>query len=554
LTAAPRRYINAAGVACETNCLSLRTAGAEMNAVAAQNVRVRDPLYHVVLSWPVGESPTDDQAFACGAHALRAVGMDGHQYVFGVHRDTQHIHLHIALNRVSPATFKAVYPDRDFYKLDRAMRELELRFGWQHDKGPYAVFERDGVNVIDWRRDARDTKGTMPTPAADMERHADRESLFAYVRGEPRDAVMKALKDEHLTWAQLHDVLSRYGLSLREKGQGLAIFDLKGGAPVPIKASDMHEELSKARLTRRLGAFEPLTPDPAVETRILYDRFRAPARSNEQRGGRRQARADARRELRARYLRHKDEQILPRFDASGARSRFAALRNEARRRRAEVRASTQDPARRKASYSIIAFETARERERLKASIGIERAGVRREARAQRQSFAEWVERQAATGDAAAISQLRGWAHAAKRADRGGTFPEQGANTIRHPFHVDPRADLDLDGARFRVRRDGSVRYSFDHVDGGLIDHGSVIELKAADGDRMAMVAALIYARRKFGDDFEAEGSAQFKNALSKLALDHPAEPGLAAIWHQSVLERRETLRPLKSRSSRPPPA
>ncbi|MET3135343.1 hypothetical protein AAKU55_005651 [Oxalobacteraceae bacterium GrIS 1.11] len=94
-------------MACETNCLSLRTAGAEMRAVAAQNTRVHDPVYHVVLSWPDGEAPTDGQAFDCGAHALYAVGMAGHQYVFGVHCDTSHVHLHIAVNRVHPATFKA---------------------------------------------------------------------------------------------------------------------------------------------------------------------------------------------------------------------------------------------------------------------------------------------------------------------------------------------------------------------------------------------------------------------------------------------------------------
>jgi hypothetical protein len=182
--------------------MSLPTAGAEMAFIAKQNVRVKDPVYHVVVSWPAGESPTDAQAFECGAHALGAVGMEGHQYVFGVHRDTRNIHLHIAVNRVSPVTFKAVYPDRDFYKLDRAMRELELRFGWQHDNGPYAVFERNGEQVIDWRRELN-TKGTMPTPAADMERHAGHESFFSYARGEPREAVINALKDKHLTWPKL---------------------------------------------------------------------------------------------------------------------------------------------------------------------------------------------------------------------------------------------------------------------------------------------------------------------------------------------------------------
>lgn len=524
-----------------------------MRAVAAQNVRVQDPVYHVVLSWPSDESPTNDQAFECGAHAMRAVGMDGHQYVFAMHRDTKNVHLHMAVNRVSPLTFKVVYPDRDFYLLDRAMRELELRFGWQHDTGPYAVFERNGVNLVDWRRSSRDTKRTMPTPAADMERHADRESLFAYVRGEPRVAVMEAMKDERLTWQKLHGVLARHGLVLREKGQGFAVFDVGSDAPTPIKASDMHEELSKTRLQRRLGVFEPPTPIPPGETQVLYDQFRAPMRRNERREERRQERADARRELRARYLRYKAEQVLPRFDAGYAKSRFALLRSEARRRRAEVRSSNKDRLQRKASYSIIAFETARERQRLKARIEVERAMLRKEVRAQQKSYREWVEQQAATGDAAAIGQLRGWAYAAKRAGSGDFVSGFDTNSIRHQFHADPCADLDIEGARFRVRRDGSVRYSFGNDFGGFIDHGSVIEMQAGNGDQAAVVAALIHARRKFGYAFEVNGNDQFKQVLSSLAADNPSEQSLEAIWRREFHERRtmrESLRPLKSRASR----
>ncbi len=213
------RLVTPTGVACEHNCLSLSSAAAEMNAVAAQNARVKDAVDHIVLSWPANESPTDAQAFECGTNALGAVGMADHQYVFAVHRDTDNTHLHIAVNRVNPDTFAAVYPERDYFKLDRAMRELELKYGWQHDNGPYAVFERDGQVVVDWASKEPSTKGKRPTPAADMERHADQESLFSYARGEPRKALLSALKNDKLTWRQLHNLLAKYGLELREKGR-----------------------------------------------------------------------------------------------------------------------------------------------------------------------------------------------------------------------------------------------------------------------------------------------------------------------------------------------
>jgi len=478
--------------------------------------------------------------------------MEGHQYVFGMHQDTKNVHVHIAVNRVNPDTFRAIYPDRDFYELDRAMRELELRFGWRHDKGPFSVLERNGKKVVDWSRAAPDTKGAMPTAAADMERHADRESFFAYVRGEVRVDVVAALKDERLTWQKLHFLLAKHGVALREKGQGFAIYDTSDGASTPIKASDLHEELSKARLIKRLGAFEPASEVPEPDEH--YDKFQEPARGNQRRDERKQARAEARRDLWARFLRYKAELVLPRFDASGAKARFLALRNEVRRRRSEVGAMT-NRAQRKAIYSVIAFETARERERLKQRIQSERSDLRKEVRAQRLSFSEWVERQAATGDAAAISQLRGWSYAAKRKGHEASEQLAGMNAIKCASPADPSADLDLAGSHYRVRRDGSVRYSFDQMADGFIDRGSVIEIPGANIDRMALIAVLIFARRKYGDAFEVFGSAEFKSGLSELAAAFPDDRSLAEVWHQAALDymaKRDTLRSVKPRASLAP--
>jgi hypothetical protein len=65
----------------ETNCLSARTASAEMRAVADMNSRVKDPVYHCILSWREGEKPTNDQVREAAMAAMKSVGMEGHQYV-----------------------------------------------------------------------------------------------------------------------------------------------------------------------------------------------------------------------------------------------------------------------------------------------------------------------------------------------------------------------------------------------------------------------------------------------------------------------------------------
>ena len=511
------------GVACEHNCLSLEAAAAEMKAVAAQNPRVKNPVYHIVLSWPSSELPTDAQALECGRHALAAVGMADHQYVFAVHRDTNNAHLHIAVNRVNPDTFAGVYPERDYFKLDRAMRELELRYGWQHVKGPYAVFERNGQTVIDWASKDPSTKGKQPTPAADMERHADQESLFSYARGEPRKALLAALKNDKLTWRQLHNLLKKYGLQLREKGRGFAIYDLNSGNTTPIKASDMHEALGKSRLEKRLGPFEASTS--TTEAVLTYDKHRPLKRDPKIREERRQARANARRELRARYEEYKKGFVYRRLDPADVRSRFAAIRSGARQRRLEVRQTVSDSVARQALYSVIAFETLRARDRLQREIRKERQALRHDQSNRRQPYREWVERQAVVGDPAAISQLRGFAYSEKRLanELERALANDGADGIIHPdYDADPVARDIAEGVYYRVRRDGTVVYRLDDGRDAFIDLGRCIDvLTKGEADKAAIAAALRLAGEKFGGTFlKLTGSEEFKRRAIDVMLEY----------------------------------
>lgn len=510
-----------------------------MRAVAAQNARVKDPVYHVVLSWPEGERPSDDQAFACGAHAIGSVGMAGHQYVFSVHRDTDHVHLHIAVNRVNPQSYRAVYPDRDYFKLDRAMRELELRFGWSHDNGPFAVFERDGKMVVDWSSAAPETKGHMPTAASDMERHADRESFFSYVRGEPRKAVIDALKNPGLTWPMLHALLALHGLVLWEKGQGFAVYDSADtsadtSALTPVKASDLHEDLSKLRLVRRLGAFEPPGPTPIAER--SYDRFRSPLRDPAEREERRLERAEGRRALRQRYLAYLSDLKLSRIKPADARNRFIALGADARRRRAAIRTTVPNATERKILYSVIAFETAREKERLREELKLERKYASAQNRELRRTYREWVEQQAAAGDEAAISQLRGWSYAVKRGQGG--FSGRATACYNGFRAIAPASNFGcvaLEGVSRKVRRDGAVRYQLPKGN-GFLDRGDHIEMYGAGFDSDVCLASLVVATKKYGDNFQAVGTEEFKILANGFKESLADERSLMAAWDKALRE------------------
>lgn len=533
------RLVTPTGVACEHNCLSLSSAAAEMEAVATQNARVKDAVYHVVLSWPANESPSDAQAFECGAHALDAVGMANHQYVFAVHRDTDNTHMHIAVNRVNPDTFAAVYPERDYFKLDRAMRELELRYGWQHDNGPYAVFQRSGHVVIDWASKNPTTKGKRPTPAADMERHADQESLFTYARGKPRKALLAALKNDQLTWRQLHNLLAKYGLEIREKGQGFAIYDLAAVATTPIKASDMHEALGKARLTKRLGSFEPSASTTGAV--LTYDKDRPPKRDPKMREDRRQERAQARRELRARYGAYKSTFVYRRLDPATVRQRFSDIREAARQKRLEIRETVPYASARKVLYSVVAFETLRDRDRLRREIRREREALCAEPTNRRLSYREWVERQAAAGDSAAIGQLRGFVYSEKRRTRElvRALANDDADGIIHVDDVDPIARSVADGLYFRVRRDGAVIYRLNDGRDAFIDLGRRIDVLAKGSrDNVSITTALRLAAEKYGGAFELTGSEEFKRRAIDIMVEHRIEVRLRDAEQEALRRAR----------------
>lgn len=505
----PEQVSVAGRVPSQHNCLTLATAAAEMKAVALMNTRVKDPLYHVVLSWPSDEAPTNDQAFQCGVYALNAVGMDGHQYVFGIHRDTENTHLHIAVNRVHPESYKAVYPERDFFKLDKAMRELELQFGWSHTAGPYAVHDRAGKKVVDWASGTVNTKEKVPSNAADMERHAAHESLFSYARGKPRVALLRALKNPELTWQQLHALLGKHGLEIREKGQGFAIYDVVRST-TPIKASDMHEELSKGRLVKRLGTFESSVQ---VDREMQYDKFAEPRRNPDEREERRLERANQRRLLKERYYKYRTTFVVKRLGAAEARARAQGLRTDARRQRAEIKATVTSAAARKALYSVVAFETLRARERLKFEIRQERLRLRTDPGNRCPTFRRWVETQAAEGDLAAISQLRGWAYERKR-----KIKKDGLNVLSQAGEHEP-VIVDLPGFTHQVRRDGAIVYKTAEGKSVLLDEGSMIVVEASGIEPASVRSALVLARSKFGASHEVHGSDGFKAMVDAQTLE-----------------------------------
>lgn len=496
------------GVSCQHNCLSLETAAAEMRAVAAQNARVKDPVYHVILSWPTGESPTDEQAFASGLHAMASVGMKDHQYVFAIHHDTDNVHLHMTVNRVHPESFNAVYPDRDYFRLDYAMRELELRYGLQHDNGPNVVVHENGRPVIQWASSKAKQQGKIPTKAADMERHTDQQSLYSYARGEPRKQIAKLLRSDKANWQTLHSTLAKFGLGIRPKGRGLAIYDFNDVSATGIKASDMHEQLSLGRLVKSLGEYQERELSKGSISATTYDKYVSPKRDPLERQTRREERAQLRKATRARYDAYRVAFVNRRVDKEWVKRQFMVIRDQARQQRADIKSRIKHPLDRKAFYSILAFETLRAREELKTKVQVMRQELKSDPANKRLTFREWVEREAANGDPGAISQLRGFSYGDRRKENA-----QG-NAIIFAGDIDPRASSNLFSAG-TVRRDGAVVFRRSEGDPGFVDHGGKVSFPGGSLDDELLGHALDDTRARWERPLEIKGSPDFVDAALK---------------------------------------
>ena len=134
--------------------LSERTAQAEMKAVASENLRVNDPVYHYQLCWQEGEQPSKAQWKAAAERSIRSLGFEEHQYILAPHTDTDHFHVHIMVNRVHPETYRAHYPQFSKRTLDQTIREIEAEQGWKESKG---LFRWD----LEQKRAIRNTQAEM---------------------------------------------------------------------------------------------------------------------------------------------------------------------------------------------------------------------------------------------------------------------------------------------------------------------------------------------------------------------------------------------------------
>lgn len=529
------------------NVASLATAAAEMYAVAKKNSRAKNPVYHYILSWPEHERPSTAQIFEAVRYTLAALGMAEHQYIAAIHANTDNLHAHVEVNRVHPQTYLAVPLGFDHKTLHRAARELEIRFGWHHDKGLFNVVEVDGRKVV--VEDAtfvEDALAKSTSKADSVATWSGEESLQDWCARVPAQALKKVVESKATTsWQAIHQVLADHGLELAESGGGgFVVRDLsgtqtRGGRPTTVAASKAFRFLRRGVLESRIGAFEP-----RIEGASVPAPTRTYKRDPEKRLQRRLERKAARDDLKARFASERQKSQLVQSAAKRAiaplyaedKRRLAALANQYAADRAAIQSDRSLSGRQKQqAYMLLKLTTTKAREQLKESIAREQR-ERKSLLPPVLSWRSWVEEMAKAGDEAAISALRGMAYQAGRerrragvegvadavadADVVGPAGNEGLNAIvpaeggtRDPYI---RA---LSRLNWRVTNNGKVHYEFDSGGTAFVDEGNrlTFQRKAVDDD--ALLISLRYAADKWPNGITITGGdIAFKQRAVRAAV------------------------------------
>ena len=182
---------------------------------------------------------------------LMSSAVPAHQVVYGLHADTDNIHLHIVINRVHPDTCKCIDIGNgfDIETAHRAIARIEHAQGWRPEqRGRYRV--RDDGKV--------ERRHTGPGPSDPPGQPAAHQAETAQPLDEP-SALRMAIRtgapilQRAQSWEQLHHELAEVGMRYEKTGSGATVFV----AGMAFKASQVDRQASLSKMQTRLGEYEP---------------------------------------------------------------------------------------------------------------------------------------------------------------------------------------------------------------------------------------------------------------------------------------------------------
>ena len=145
-------------------------AGKIMRATAAQNVRVKQPVYHLALSFDPGDQVDRAAMERVADRVIAALELQGHQIVIVSHRDRGHPHMHLLVNRVHPKTGLVWNRWQDRAVIQQVLREQGEALGLRIVPGRLAVREQPTLDVVVESQRSREPEEKGSEPAMERQR------------------------------------------------------------------------------------------------------------------------------------------------------------------------------------------------------------------------------------------------------------------------------------------------------------------------------------------------------------------------------------------------
>lgn len=242
-------YSNHRGFLCEDQ----RSRIAEMIALAEES-RSDDPIEHFMFSWQEGSIPTKQNIERLIDVLLERTGMKDHQIIYGLHQDTDNLHLHVQLNRMNPLTGKTKHIGWKHNTLAEVVAVIEHKQGWKAEKN--AQFRVVDGKLKDMRSHPDPSRMKhIKSKIKDNEIRTGEKSALRQAQ-EQAIPILKSAQD----WGNLHERLARIGMKYEKRGSGALVWI----GDVPVKASDVGSPYTLSKIQKLLGEYQP----PQIDLKI----------------------------------------------------------------------------------------------------------------------------------------------------------------------------------------------------------------------------------------------------------------------------------------------
>lgn len=220
----------------------LRDAVLAMMITQDMNTRSKtDKTYHMIFSFPHGEKPSREILNDIEDNLVASIGLKSHQRISAAHDDKEHYHVHVAINKVHPITFRNVEPFYDKNALMRTCTDLEKKHGLMitnHGELVEAQTHNRGVS---------------------FESQSNIQSLHSWINSNAKEQLIEASATSK-SWDEFHGKANELGLEFKLREAGIVIKAV--GQEVAVKASSIDRGLSFKSLTSRFGEFKAPSQAP----------------------------------------------------------------------------------------------------------------------------------------------------------------------------------------------------------------------------------------------------------------------------------------------------